>query len=444
MGKRKARAEGLRVDEDLPCEICGEIEPTEGRGPMLACDCCAKGACRGCLGLEVVPTGKWYCPTCSPWFEQARPGPPEPSTFEAARPPRLDKSERRREAGLGQGGLPTLDDVQRLKDAAVAPSTREKMEQVQRSFNKMTKDLNLDPASPDAFALFVAWRVKNGKAEQTIKSEMSMLRGLSGVKVPPEEELKRLSRAVTRLAECPGNAKDPITPHEMLILRREMMKGWVDDGEERHVRQLRNWCYCLLAFVGMFRPSELVELQWSSVLLSWRTGTRTVETHVGAGPEGGELTHATLHLLKSKTDPGARGQVVRIAAGAHHDMMDCPLQLMLKLYRHRRGNFVFEEVRKTYAPSSLTPDPFANAFKSALEAGNVSRERIDRLSLHSFRRGGATAADECGASIREIKTHGRWRSDVAYVYALVSDKRVTRVSQDLLKHLRELATLESE
>ena len=45
-------------------------------------------------------------------------------------------------------------------------------------------------------------------------------------------------------------------------------------------------------------------------------------------------------------------------------------------------------------------------------------ERFDlaRVTAHSLRRGGATAAAEAGVPLATIQEHGRWRSDAVLVY----------------------------
>ena len=39
-----------------------------------------------------------------------------------------------------------------------------------------------------------------------------------------------------------------------------------------------------------------------------------------------------------------------------------------------------------------------------------------KMGLHAFRSGGASAAAAAGVSLREIKLHGRWKSDAVYAY----------------------------
>ena len=416
---------------------------------MLACDACGQGHHQSCIGLRVVPPGEWFGPCCRAWVaarKRSRPDPrpqPErvPPTYAVAGPPRLDKSKRREAAGLGRGGLPTAEDVRRLKAEAVAPATRKKIETVQRLFLGMAAALGIAASSEGAYDLFVTWRVKEGKSINTILSDMSLLKQVEGVRVPPEKEVRRLSQAVRRLAECPGHAKDPITLGEMQLLRRELLAGWRDDGSEQNVRKLRNWTFFLLGFIGMFRGGELANLRWDSVRLGWRTTAAVVELSVDAQPPArSQLEFATLHVVESKTDPAAQGQLVRVAAGAHHDLFHCPLQLLLKLHKRRRSSgFVFEETRMRCDPQGLSDGTFLTLLHETLRAAGVSEERNARLGLHSLRRGGATAAAAGGATIREIKTHGRWRSDVAYIYALVSDQQVSGLTKELLSQLRDMA-----
>lgn len=149
-------------------------------------------------------------------------------------------------------------------------------------------------------------------------------------------------------------------------------------------------------------------------------------------PEEPEPVRLVVHLVESKTDPFAEGQRVFIPRSSDRDWLNCPLRLLRELYAFSRGKSVFEELREHHAPHGLTQNTMAGIFHRALTAAGLSSARLERLSLHSFRRGGASAAAALGVSILEIKTIGRWKSDVAFLYALVSDQQASRASQDLL------------
>ena len=47
------------IDDEAPCLIC-EKHPEV----FILCDCCNRGGCLPCFGLEAVPDGPWYCGKC--------------------------------------------------------------------------------------------------------------------------------------------------------------------------------------------------------------------------------------------------------------------------------------------------------------------------------------------------------------------------------------------
>lgn len=454
------------VNLDEPCQVCRRTEPTHGND-MLACDGCNYCYHQLCLSPKIqgaIPEGAWLCPECARHAArvataQGKAADPshraraEEPTYEVARPPRLNKATRREAAGLVAGTRPTMATVQLLKAAALAPSTQLKHASVRRSVQRFADKYDYDIKQDGFFELYVCHRVQDGLAEQTILDDMSIMKTIEGVKVPPDKEVKKLAQAVRRLAEAPGERKDPITANEMRLLRDQLMADWRDDGSEDSVRRLRNWTHMLLSFVGMLRPGEAINLQWEHVQLGWKEKTPHAvaqDYSIDARPADHDLVHATLWLCESKTDPGARGQLVRVAAGHAHGLKDDPVRLLMLLRRHARPGqlHVFSEVRHALHPAGLCTKTMTNTLNTTLEAAGVSRDRRERLSLHSFRRGGATAALASGETIRAIKTHGRWRSDVAYIYALASDQQAIGVSKTLLgtvgQALRELALQEDE
>lgn len=469
-GGKRLQDGGLPLD--VPCVSCGGLESVKGN-VMLACDGCNDAYHQRCIKLAVVPSGDWFCPDCHLFFKgthgaRRAPGagrdqataeegtgakPPQavktqaqaqdvPLTYVSSRRPRLDKAKRRAAAGLEGGRVPTAVDVQRLKDARYAPSTQRKHASVKNSIEKFAKGAGVKITDKGFFDLYVVHRVMEGFAEQTILDDMSIMKQIKGIVVPPEQELRKLAQGVKRMADAPGERKDPLTLDDMALIRRELMQGWVEDGSERSHRRLRNWTCLLLSFVGMLRPGEAMNLAWEHVHLGWQVGRAIQEMGIDARP-GGRLVYATLWLVESKTDPAAKGQLVRITAGSGSSLLeDDPIKLLLKLRALSRPGqtHVFAEVRAKHPPHGLSEGTMRNTLDETLEAAGVSAERRDRLSLHSLRRGGASAAAASGASMREIKAHGRWRSDVAYIYALVSDQQAGRVSAKVLDALRDIAT----
>ena len=56
-------------------------------------------------------------------------------------------------------------------------------------------------------------------------------------------------------------------------------------------------------------------------------------------------------------------------------------------------------------------------------------QHVDLIKMHSFRIGGATAMMAAGISAEEIKTRGRWASDVYQIYCRVCEGRLLEISK---------------
>lgn len=449
-GGRGARG-GVR---ETFCGVCSFFMCSD-ENEMLFCDGpgCRNGYHQHCLGITAIPAGSWLGPCCSGASAgKKRPGSdatltpgkraagdlgqPLDPTYDVARPPKLDKSVRRAAAGLLPGGLPSRAEVDRLADASVKPETRGERDRIQRAFRDFLVEMGEPLDSEGAYGLYLAWRVKAGIAIRTIQKEASAVKKIEGIRLPPAARLRDLMQGVRRLAEAPGDAKDPITLSELRLLKDQLLKGFAEDGKEGSRRKLRNWTYFVTAFVGFFRPTELLDLQWSHVRVGWIVGGAVQDYLIDVFPSadpGSELpVRLTIFLPESKTDTEAQGQRVYIPRSADPDRTNCPLRLIRRLYLFSRGKFVFEEQRASYEPRGLTDDTMRTVFNKALTAAGVSKARLERLSLHSFRRGGATAAAALGVSIHQRKTIGRWKSDIAFLYALVSDQQATEASSSLL------------
>lgn len=428
----------LEVTEDVPCATCGSPDFEDG-DDIVACDACNDAYHLSCLQVAAAPKGSWYCPGCVPTFGGK--GVERHPTYAAARRSRLRRDREREAAGLGSGGLPTLDELEALKKAGLAASTRRRIETVERQFERLTECLQLPRSSPLAFGMFVTWRVKEGIAESTIASEMSILQHLPGVVAPPEQEIDRLRNAVKRLAEVPAAAKDPVTLAEIKSLQTATLgAAWRDDGTEDSHRRLRDWTFIYVAFVGMFRSGELLSLRWDQVAITWEGAGSSKELDVGErGP--GRPAYVTFYLSTTKTK--LDGAAVRVQAKGD-DSTECPAWLLGTLRRLARGEHVFENSRRGDVPGALQYDTMRNAFRHRLRDAGLDEIRISRLGLHSLRRGGASAAAANGASMREIMAQGRWRSDVAYIYALVSDERAQKLTGKLIEGIGKLAKGHSE
>lgn len=147
------------------------------------------------------------------------------------------------------------------------------------------------------------------------------------------------------------------------------------------------------------------------------------------------LYAVAVHVLKSKTDPAAEGQIVRVRAQPTNDgpTTSCPVRLLQVMWSWKRqwGEPVFTDARTGFESKPLEAATMRTRLKNYL-LKFMSPEEVTHYGLHSLRRGGASRAAALGVPMRHIKRQGRWRSDVAYLYTLVTDQDLTMVSDQLL------------
>ena len=65
MAESETESEDEHDSDDEGCYVCATVDaPEDGSNPILFCDKCDKQICLGCVPLERVPTGKFFCPLC--------------------------------------------------------------------------------------------------------------------------------------------------------------------------------------------------------------------------------------------------------------------------------------------------------------------------------------------------------------------------------------------
>jgi hypothetical protein len=79
---------------------------------------------------------------------------------------------------------------------------------------------------------------------------------------------------------------------------------------------------------------------------------------------------------------------------------------------------------------------WTRALRRLGEQAGLSEEQLGKLSPHSLRGGGATAASVGGAHEDIIKALGRWRSDAVRVYIDTADVRALRAQQAIERTMR--------
>jgi integrase len=137
-----------------------------------------------------------------------------------------------------------------------------------------------------------------------------------------------------------------------------------------------------------------------------------------------------LRIPKSKTDPAGHGTTVRLAIATAPTPF-CPLQSLVRLLQlvPDANCFVFADA---VTGGQLQPQTLRNRLRHYL-AGIMAPDLAKQFSLHSLRRGGATALFRSGVRVEVIQRMGRWKSDAVDLYALLEARDQWWGSQHLLQ-----------
>ena len=168
-------------------------------------------------------------------------------------------------------------------------------------------------------------------------------------------------------------------------------------------REARDFAFWVLAWHGLFRGAELVQLCWE---------------HIEVQAKG-----LSVLVTASKTDQAGAGQHVFLRSV--DDDVVCPVQALRRLagFVHDLHGPIFTVHQHAFAPVSKA------TMRARLRRSLVGLGLCQSLyGLHSFRSGGATAAAVGGVPERLIKAHGRWVSDVVRVYTCSLPEELWQVS----------------
>lgn len=197
-----------------------------------------------------------------------------------------------------------------------------------------------------------------------------------------------------RLLSKPVNKKEPIT-HD--IIKRVIDKF----GLSTNLADLRICCLVLLSYAGILRYSELSHLKASNL--------RFYDSHV-------EIT-----IVSSKTDVYRQGNVVVIAK-TNSDL--CPVA-MLKRYLEAANisissdEFIFRAISFLKSRNSHIlckankPLSYTRARELLLSTLSEVGCKKEQFGLHSLRSGGVSEAAHNRIPERLLKSHGRWKTDLA-------------------------------
>lgn len=180
----------------------------------------------------------------------------------------------------------------------------------------------------------------------------------------------------------------------------------------------------LLAFFGLLRASEY--LSQSSAKYDPQNTLSSQDISFAR-----DMTHASIRIKQSKTDPFRQGCSIKIWA---LNNAWCPV-LSLHAYYSLLDGYSGPLFRFSDG-SFLTRNQFSSIIHKYLP--NIN------LNTHSFRIGGASAAHAAGVPDSTIKALGRWASNAFRIYLRLPDTTIQKAQQSMLKSTQNISWYPSE
>ena len=254
------------------------------------------------------------------------------------------------------------------------------------------------PAQEEHVALYLISLVQSGSSYSSIQQafySISFFHNACGVSNPCKSAfLLAILEGCKRVASKPSKLnRVPILPEHLVALVNRFATPSASLGDIRDV------CFCLLAFAGFLRFDELSSLRWSDISFF--------------------QDHIELYVSRSKVDQLGKGCTLVIASTG---TPACPCAMLLRYAALARRNldsveFVFQNLSfsssKGYSLRSGTSLSYTRAREVVLAKFRAIGVDTSGIGLHSLRIGGASAALNSGVPDHVIKNHGRWKSDSA-------------------------------
>jgi hypothetical protein len=327
-----------------------------------------------------------------------------------------------------------VHEAHRYARQAIEPSTRRTYNVGQRQFRTFCIEQGLVhnggghlPASPQTVVYFVTYLAMKGLAYKTIKLYLSAIKFDVACSGSPDVistnfALQQVLRGIKKSNSNPRLIRLPITINVLSAM-------------EAHLHSVLNaldrvmWRACMrLAFYGFLRVSEFVAPSPHQF---------DPETHLGAADVSfyyntGGLSHMSIHIKQSKTDPFRVGQTIFIGATCN---ARCPVQA-LQAYMSMSppgGDISRGSPSPLFVLQSgiyLTRATFVQKIKHLLSLAGISPSNHNS---HSFRSGAVTTCSHMSASVSDstIRALGRCKSDAHHLYDRASQQACIEVTQQM-------------
>ena len=274
-------------------------------------------------------------------------------------------------------------------------------------------ELSYLPASSKSVSLYVLALIQQGKSYSVVKlaiCAISWFHRMSDlVDVTKTNMVQIVVEGAKRLVSDVIIKKEPMTVEILLAIRNYLLRP---DGSMNLLNQ-RNLTFCILAFAGFFRYSEVSHIRRNHI-----------EFHDA---------YLTIFIPSSKTDVYHQGKVSVIAktgnelcpvANLSRYLIAAGIDSDSEKYIFRAVNFCKSEndYKIKSSDCSLSYSTVQDTIKDLLR--KIGLDAV-KFGVHSLRSGGATAAAASGVSDRLFKRHGRWKSDLAkdgYVKPYLSEQ----------------------
>lgn len=369
------------VNLDAPCGLC-HISAISKGNDMLACDGCDTYYHQKCALVKVIPHGTWFCPACS----------------NGLGPHRAEGLATERARALARGVDAFLRNARGLATQTGYSATAKR-------YHEFCAGIQVPADASASAVLYIMQRsVMDQVRWNTISTEISGILALyPRFKGGEEFELARRAARRRCTEHSQGSARKHAIDADLLGQLRRRIR------QEEGFYAVRDWSCYLLAYLGLFRASELVELQWTNV----------------------EFTSQGIRVLvsSSKTDQYYVGATVYVPGHAQPY-----LDLRVLLAQLRTAVPDASHVFTSATGAQLSADTFRSRLKAYLR-DLMPEERVAHFSMHSFRRGGATAMAQQRVPVRLIKKHGRWLSDAVNIYLEAAEDEMLIAGQVLANSL---------
>lgn len=271
------------------------------------------------------------------------------------------------------------------------------------------------PASVAHLALYLSsvLHKKTKCATQLAYSTLKWVHGILPVCTNPLESMlcRHLVEAEKRAPHKPVAKKEPVD----LDLIKAIVEKYASEGST--LKDVGLATMCVLAYAGLFRSKELLDIQLGHIVLS--------------------EDYFVIFVPSSKTDVYREGQQVFVVKSA--GSRTCPYTLLMRYLKMAAiklsddpcqyifRNVVYLKSTKSYylGTRKLSYTRLRELFKDCLSALGYNAKLY---GLHSFRAGGATCIGQTlnnPSKERLLKLHGRWKSDAAkdmYVKESILDR----------------------